>query len=565
VSLSPSLPPSGRIYDLCVVGAGPVGLSLALEAGERGLQVLLLDAGTQTAQATPATPDVSAPARIIDEARHAPMAIATRRGLGGTSWLWGGRCVQFEPIDFESRTYVPHSGWPLTQAEVIPWQPQAAKYMDIGSATFCSDRADWTGMDDVRMSQVERWARQPKLGPRLGRRAMSHPRVELLCEAMVHGLDLAADASTVRGVAVRHRGQAATVRARHVVLACGGLETTRLLLTVQRARPALFGGKDGPLGRFYMGHIAGSIASIVLSRPADFDDLDFRLDDDDTYVRRRFTLSEKAQRRSSLLNTSFFADNPPFHDARHRNATLSLVMLALAFPPLGRRMISEAIRLRHIGPAPRRYGPHLLNVARRPWEAVADVFEVLRRRYLSEVRKPGFVLRNDGGTYALHYHAEQIPNPDSRVWLNQEIGPDGLPCLDIDFRYTEQDVDSVLRAHVLLDAQLRAGGHGRLEYHQPDAERAAAVMAQATDGYHQIGTTRMSRDPQTGVVDRDGRVHGIDNLFIASSSNFPTAGEANPTFLAVCLAVRLANQLADRSSAGKESLPDRAKHPHPRH
>jgi choline dehydrogenase-like flavoprotein len=549
MNLLSSLPPADRIYDVCVVGAGPVGLAFALEAAQQGLQVLLLDAGTEDGQGSSETPAISPPAHLVDPERHAPMALATRRGVGGTSWLWGGRCVPYEPIDFERRSYVPHSDWPLSQTDILPWHQRAAYYLDCGSADFRSKEADWPGMPDFNLSNFERWAKQPKLAPRLTNLLQQQPAISLLCEAMVTDLVFNADTSALTGLSVVHRRQTGSVNARQYVLAAGGLSGTRLLLSVQRKHPALFGGVDGPLGRFYMGHIAGAIASLVLSRPADFKDLDFHRDESQAYVRRRLTLTDEAQRRHGLLNTCFFADNPPFHDASHRNATLSLVLLALAFKPVGGRLISEGIRLRHIGPAPRHYGRHLLNVATRPWQAVADVVGILRHRYLSAVRKPGFVLRNNGGTYALHYHAEQIPNPDSRVTLNGQTGPDGLPCLDIDFRYTQQDVDSVLRAHQYLDEQLRSAGHGRIEYLDPEPQRAAAVMAQATDGFHQIGTTRMSDDPTAGVVDRDCRVHGVGNLFIASSSNFPTAGEANPTFLAVCLALRLAHHLATPSTA----------------
>ena len=65
--------------------------------------------------------------------------------------------------------------------------------------------------------------------------------------------------------------------------------------------------------------------------------------------------------------------------------------------------------------------------------------------------------------------------------------------------------------------------------------------------YHNIGTTRMSDDPKTGVVDRNGRMHGIANLYVTGSSIFPTAGYANPTLTIVAFAVRLAEHLKAKS------------------
>jgi choline dehydrogenase-like flavoprotein len=325
----------------------------------------------------------------------------------------------------------------------------------------------------------------------------------------------------------------------------GGLEVARFLLRAQRDRPEAFGGIDGPLGRYYMGHARGSIADIVLDDPARAVDLDFERDRFDTYVRRRFTLSGEAQRRHRVLNTSFHLDNPPFYDAKHGNATLSLVFLGLAFRPTGQALLAEAIRLRHVGPRPYDIRAHVRNVLRKPWRAVADVSDVIRRRYLSPVRKPGFILRNEGGRYGLHYEAEQLPNPESRVWLRP--APDGGSILEVDYRYLEEDIDSLLRCHDLLDRELRAAGIGRLEYRAPDPEGVRAMAwEQSTDGIHSIGLTRMSDDPAAGVVDRDCRVHGSTNLYIASSGVFPTSAEANPTFVAAALAVRLAHHLAAR-------------------
>ncbi|MBB3211100.1 choline dehydrogenase-like flavoprotein [Herbaspirillum sp. Sphag1AN] len=560
-------------FDICVMGAGPVGLTLALEAAAQGLQVLVLEAGTQQPSPT-SMADVQA--EIADPKTHAPLALATNRAFGGNAWLWGGRCVPFEAIDFEARAYVPHSGWPLTLAEITPWYAKAAEYLDCGHAQFRDEAPSWSELHagPVALSQLERWARQPKLAPRLGERALGHPHIHFLFDATVTGISLTQDGAAegqVTALQVHHRPAQQQqpqqpplmVQARHYVLAGGALEITRLLLLTQQRHPelpTLFGGAEGPLGRYYMGHIFGSIASIVLKQPQDFDDLDFTRDSSDTYVRRRFTLSELVQREQGLLNTSFFADNPPFYDARHRNPTLSLVFLALAIPAIGRRMLSEAIRLMHLGPPPHRYGAHILNVLRRPWAAATDVLTILRLRYLSSVRKPGFVLRNQGGTYALKYHAEQIPNPDSRVTLGSERDALGVPRLRIDFRYLPEDAQSVLKTHTVLDQALRASGKGTVDYHRAPEQRMQHVMEQATDGFHQIGLTRMHADPTLGVVDSHCRVHGIGNLYIASSSVFPTAGEANPTFLAAALAARLAAHLVQLGDApaDKTELPVKA-------
>ncbi|GAA1787802.1 GMC family oxidoreductase [Pseudarthrobacter sulfonivorans] len=546
---SGTLPSEGTNYAVCVVGAGPVGLSFALEAAEAGLRVVLLDAGGEDTGRRDKPPGRRRNDSIVDPDRHAPELQTTRVGVGGASWMWGGRCVTYESVDFEQRDFVPDSDWPIDFSAIEPWRAKAQEYFDCGAGGFTSDEPGWEGLGDLKMSQLERWARQPKLGPRLAALVAAHPLIDLLCDAPVVGVAFDADGTTVEGLRILSNGPPGIVRADRYVLAAGGMETLRLLLDAQRGQPAAFGGIDGPLGRYYMGHATGSIANVVLTDPADIADMDFRLDEHDSYVRRRFSLPAESLQEHKLLNCSFYLDNPPFYDYRHRNATLSAVFLALALAPVGRRILAEGIRLRHIGPAPRRYWPHLVNVLRGPVRATVDSADILRRRYLSKVRKPGFLLRNPGGTYAIHYHSEQVANPDSRVRLDGGRNADGTPSLEIDFRYTERDVDSVLRFHEVLDERLRSAGRGRIEYLYPPAGRAAAVWEQAIDGFHHIGTTRMSAVPADGVVDGDCRVHGVDNLFIASSSVLRTSAEANPTFTAVCLALRLAHHIAEMPSS----------------
>lgn len=540
-------PPSeADVYDLCVVGAGPVGLSLALAAQARGLRVLVLEAGRE--DPAQSAPDWSG-SSLVRPQHHAPLALATHTGLAGTTWLWGGRCVPFEAHDFEARAQVPGVAWPLSWADVQPWYEAAARCVDCGSSEFRRPlppeaQGPVRQLSRFELTQLERWSHQPRLIGSLGQQALAATGLDLLFDARVEALDFSPGGEHLGSIQASRLGQNLRVCARRFVLAGGALAVTRLLLQAQRQQPALFGGPDGPLGRYYMGHIMGSIARLVLSRPDDVRWLDFSRDDCGTYVRRRLTPSAATQREQGLLNTSFYIDNPPFYDASHRNPTLSAVFMGLAIAPVGRRLVAEAMRLKHIGPAPYHWLAHGLNIVRRPWRAAWDVLDILRHRYLSAVRKPGFVLRNAGGTYALDYHAEQVPHADSRVRLQNDQGD-----LQIDFHYQPQDIDSVLRAHALLDQDLRAAGLGHLAYERPEAERAAHVFEQASDGFHQIGTTRMSADPAQGVVDGNARVHGVDNLYVASSSVFTTSGEANPTLLAVALGLRLASHLGDLQQA----------------
>jgi choline dehydrogenase-like flavoprotein len=529
--------------DVCIVGAGPLGLTMALECAELGLSVALLEAGGLSE--SPEQLEASR-AEIVDPLRQAPMELATRRMLGGASWLWGGRCVPFDPIDYETRTFVKGSGWPIGWADIEPWYAKACFYLGCGEPVF-SARSDQLARlaGDVRADRLERWASEPRLARHeaLRGRVERSPSIHLYLDCVVNDLEVSAEGA----VTALARTGAETVRITPptLVLAMGGLETTRVLLHAQRRQPALFGGPDGPLGRHYMGHISGKIADILFDDPATITDFDYFKEGGAAYVRRRLTISEDAQKREGLLNTAFWPDNPPFYDARHRSAVLSAVFLALAFKPLGRRLTSENIRRGHIGQAARPIAPHLRNIAVGAWELGVDMPAILRDRFSSRPRKPGFLARNRTGRYALHYHAEQIPHPDSRVRLGQESDAFGLPRLYIDYRFAEQDARSVVDAHRVLAEALREARIAQLEYRFPEQCLVDAVMDQATDGVHQIGTTRMGADPRSSVVDSSLKVHGLSNLYISSTSVMPTSGQANPTLTGVALTVRLAHHLSD--------------------
>ena len=527
------------VWDLCIVGTGPVGMAMALECDRLGDEVLVLESGGS--EVDPAMAEASR-AQIVDKARHADMEIAVCRALGGTSWTWGGRCVAYDDVDWIQRDFVADARWPLTHDAMRPWYTRAAEYLLCGNDIF-SIPYKQTLAGGLTLDAVERWSREPKLILEHRNRLLESPRIKLSLKSTVTGLNLSADGRRVESLAVSTPQGVRTVKARRMVLAMGGVETTRLLLHTQQRWPGHFGGVDGPLGRYYMGHISGKIASIVFNDPDSISELDFKLDESGAYHRRRFMLTADAQLEQKVLNTAFWPDNPSFYDPNHGSGVLSGVFLVLAFPPTGRRLLSEAIRRAHTGPKPYRLGPHLRNAILGAPRGAKDVYRILRDRFIKKPRKPGFLVSNKGGKYALHYHAEQVPNPDSRITLGRERDSFDVPRAVIDLRFTDQDVRSAIDSHKLLDEALQLNGIGRLQYLYSPEQLQERVYAQASDGYHQVGSTRMGEDPAQSVVDPSLKVHGLENLFVASSSVFPTSGQANSTLLAVAFGIRLTSEL----------------------
>lgn len=531
---------AGRQFPVVVVGAGPVGLSLATALARDGVGCLVLESGGRGAEDRV---QELGDADLADPRVHDAMRIAVARRLGGTSSLWGGRCLPLDPIDFAARPWV-DAAWPIDHAELMAWIPAAAAATDSGAPVYADAPLFPDADGAISADHLERWVNVQSSATVFARDIAGNRNLEVRTHATVTGMEFATDGH-VCAITVAHSlsGEQLTLPVRHVVLAAGGLETTRLLLATRRDAPGRFGGDDGPLGRNYMAHVVGEIADIVLGDPRRAAALDFHVDTHGSYVRRRFVVSDAAQRAGHLLNTAFWPVVPPVADARHRDAVLSFVYLALRDRRLGSRVVAEAIRRRHIPDPPPPARPHLANLVAGLPRAAGFAADFARRRFLGRHRLPGFFVRNPAGRYGLAYHAEHLPSVLSRAMLTADSDRLGLPRLAVDLRFAPGDAESVVRSHDLLDGWLRRNRIGSLDYRCPVEERGAAVLAQASHGTHQIGLTRMAGHAGAGIVSPTLATFDSPNLYVAGSAVFPTSGQANPTLSAVALALRLGAHL----------------------
>jgi choline dehydrogenase-like flavoprotein len=538
-----------------VVGAGPAGIVQALELRRHGVEVTMLAGG---ADGFNADFQALADAEIADPRRHAPMEIAVRRALGGSSLLWGGRCVPFDDIDFADRPHIPLSGWPIGHDEIRPWYDIGVRYLNAGTPAFLAPLPGIGAMPDCLLDQLERWSERRNLRQLHAPALERDPGLTIILGASAVGIDINPASGQAEGVVVSlPSGRRVTMRARAIVLACGGLETTRLMLAARINQPRLFGGAAGMLGRTYMGHFEGRIADVVFTPALPDDAFDFFIDASGRYARRRLTIGAETQQRCGLLNMAAWPDNPVLNAPAHESAILSLAYLSLATPGLGHFLEPEAIRRKYLEHGVQEVGRHLGNILGGLPEAAREATRFMYRRYLKKPRLPGFFIRNKARRYAFFYHAEQVPNLASTVSLGEARDALGMPRLKIDLRYSDLDANSVVAAHDIIDRNLRAAGIGHLEHHFPAEERAARIRDQMTDGYHQIGTIRMAADAAHGVVDGDCRVHGTTNLFVAGSGVFPTSGQANPTLLITAMSARLADHIARRVRDLSKPVADR--------
>lgn len=530
--------------DLCIVGAGAAGISMALLLANSGLDVLLLESGGLAPEAaTQALYEGS----VSDARLHSPPDRYRQRRFGGSTTIWGGRCTPFDDIDFEPRTYVPHSGWPVTRAALEPYYAQANRLVEAGEFAYTAETAfdrplrpmiaGFTS-EHFTTNTLERFSCPTDFGARYAHKLRAAANIRVLLHANATALHLDARGQAVQAVTVRTLGDKRfRVTARWFVLAAGGLEIPRLLLASRDVHANGVGNQHDVVGRYYMCHVVGTIGTLHFDGPRAGVWHGYDIADDGVYCRRRIALTAATQRAQGLGSFIARLHHPRITDPAHRTGVLSMLYLARAFIPYeyGKRLHGDETADLSTWLA------HLRNVVLDPLRTAAFLWHWLRDRSLAERKFPSIIVHPKVSRYSLDFHAEQQPNPASRVSLSGEVDALGMPRLQIDWRYTAGDVDTVQRSLALLAQELRRCGAGRFEYDPASVEHE--MTRYGAYGGHHIGTARMGRDPRTSVVNEEGRVHGVDNLFIAGSAVFPTSSQANPTLTIVALALRLAQHI----------------------
>lgn len=538
--------------EVVVVGAGPLGIATTLELANRGHKVLLLESGHAAFDAR--TQHLSDADSRGEDAYHARRDVSIRRQVGGTSALWGGRCVPFDPIDFEPRPAVPERLWPIGYDELEKHLGRACRWAVCGDPVFNARKIpSLAGRDmtpglpdgDVKTTDLERWALPTRFGSEYGEALDLHPNVDLVTGLTCTEIVCAADGASVDHLELRSLGGLrATATGRRYVIATGGLEATRLLLASTGVHADGIGNHSGHLGRWYMAHIEARVAEVEFSAPAEQTIYAYERDQQGVYVRRRFSFDQDVLRDEAQPNAVAWIVNPELGDASHGSGILSGVYLTLR-SPLGTYLLAEAIRQAHIKTSrPTRVRDHLRNIVRDLGPAARFAVTFTYERFLRRGRKaPGFFVRSASNTYPLHYHGEHLPHWESRVFLSEERDELGMRRLCTDMHVGDEDVAAVRRALDRVDRHLRDHGAGRIRYLHDDVEAGVRAYLQGIAGFHQTGTTRMSAHPDDGVVDPDLAVHGVPDLHVAATSVFPTSSQANPTLTGLAFAVRLADHL----------------------
>ena len=516
--------PEAVTADVAIVGSGAAGQAAARRLLSLGHSIVVIESGGLDHDK--ATADLNR-GDIVGQEYH-PLEHSRLRFFGGTTAIWGGRCAEFDAIDFERRDWVPHSGWPFGPDDIRSHIREARSL--LGVEVVDTARLPLPPMLQSVSSDelaVRWWSFDPVFDRFTIDRAddlAESPRCTLMINATVREVMLADEKDSIERLDVRTlSGRKIDVRARHYLLAAGGIENPRILLASNSVVQHGVGNAYDLVGRYFMEH-PHARGGRILGR-AEWRWLS-------AFAKRRVngievspsvTPAEALQRREGLLNTAL---------------TIAVRQPVGGSYPLAKRAY---LHMKH-RTAPTRTGRSL-------WKMTKQ----LVRGYtgLTGPLHPWLMKRLNSLDLSLVIRAEQAPNPDSRIRLTGERDTLGMPRVALDWQLSSIDIDSVAGLVAALNRESQRLGLGSVEpakwLDSPQKKWISdeLVSAHPIGGFHHMGTTRMASDPRRGVTDGWGRVHGLPNLHIAGSSLFPTGGWANPTLTILALALRTADRISE--------------------
>ncbi|WP_244618730.1 GMC family oxidoreductase [Rhizobium sp. 18065] len=534
--------------DVAIIGAGPAGLAIARELANSKIRVLIVESGgfnfEQDAQSLNRVENIGEPHLrdgVVSPGRGYDGSLAwlndipafelRNRCVGGSSHTWVGKCAAFDKIDFERRSWLPGSGWPVTRDSLEPFFDRAGDLLNLGPNLYDARLRDHlrSPPEDLQFDQTKLrsffWQfshqsavkREPFRFVEIAR-SLNAPNIEILTHSTVTRINVEPSGRAVTSLEVRsltdHR---VLVQARTVVLCSGGVENARLLLSSNAVMPHGIGNGRDVVGRYLADHPRTVIARFPratlepVARQFGFFGLTHK--GNTHFYLHGLALSADIQAREGLLNCA-------------------------AYPVQTLSSDDPWAALKRMARGSRTPGRDLLTVLRSPAMLARGLYE-------RQVLQRGLPRKSDELRFDVM--VEQPPNPESRVTLSSSTDRLGIPMAQVDWRIGSLERQSVKRLARLMQSEFKTAAlpEPRLaDWILADDDQAGAFMDMA----HPSGTTRMGDDPATSVVDADSMVHGVDGLFIAGSSVFPTAGHANPTLMIVTLALRLADHLKRRSA-----------------
>jgi choline dehydrogenase-like flavoprotein len=493
--------------DVCIVGSGAAGITLAREFRNQPFRVCLLEGGDLEADAeTQSLYDGE-----IVGLPYTPLTAARLHYFGGTTNHWGGLCQPLDKLDFQSCHWIPHSGWPFDSSHLLPFYKRAQDIVQVGPFAYGVEA--WEDEKDRRLPFMEgclttkmvQFSPPTRFGQVYRNEIMHAKNIQTYLNANVTKIETSKNARIATRVHVaRLQGGKFWVSARLFILATGGIENARLLLVSNKVQEGGLGNQYDLVGRFFMDHALVKSGFILLSDASRSMDV---------YLNRKLR-NYKASYLMPWTEKDVMGQLIPTAEIIHAEKLGNFCVL------LEKTQWSEAVKSDN-------FLRSLSNVIQNIDGVVIRTFRKL------------FNTEPAPQVFRLSTIVAPMPNRDTRVELAAERDSLGENRVKLRWRMSTDDVRTIRRAQEIVGTELGRAKLGRLMVLLDNEDQPSALEP----GHHHMETTRMHVDPRRGVVDADCKVHGIANVFVAGSSVFPTYGYAQPTLTILALALRLADHV----------------------
>ncbi len=493
--------------DICIIGAGTSGLSIALDWLNTSYKVILLEGGgfeyddkVQELYAGKTTGQ-----------KYFPLKSTRLHYFGGTTGHWAGMCSPLDDIDFKKRDWIPDSGWPINNKDLDPFYAKANDVLKLGPYNYEYDywNKELPNLNPFPLDEKVIWNKmwqfsQARYGNIYKETIVKAKNIHLYTYANAVDIKTEDNVSKVNEVIVKnYAGKTHMVKAKHFIMACGAIQNARLLLASNSQATQGLGNANDLVGRYFMEHLEIASAELWLSKPfpTDLYSWDYGV----TKASAELAITEDVQKKEKILN-----------------GTVSLLPLSV-----GKYQIPRMETWQDEDPR----------------KSADNMFKNWGEAKEKAKAEKGNIER----AFQLNTRIEQAPNRNSRVTIGLEKDELGVPRANLHWELTALDKKSVRKIFHILGRQFGLANIGRIKLMEFLRDENDDTFPDSTNGgWHHMGTTRMSDDPKQGVVNSNCRVHGISNLFIAGSACYATSGAPNPTLTLTALSLRLSNHLKEK-------------------
>lgn len=515
----PSAEIASNSYEVVIIGAGAVGLTMGVVLARQGLRVAILEAG-------PSVPEANSQ-KYFENATSVGASLpglhfGRFRALGGTTNFWGGQLVEFGDHIFNGRPELGCDPWGISKEELSSHYEAILDLLDLRK--LIDDEKVWDKLKtappannhDIR-HYFSWWTKEPNFVEHFKEDIEKSEELHLFLNAPVTKIG-SVDTGRIESVEVkRNDGITQQLSGKKFILANGTIEIVRLLL--QKNENGLhYPWEDNSwIGKGFMDHLdcyAGKVKPLDKRRFSELFDNAFI---DGLKYCPKLHLSPEIQEKEQLLDIS---GHFIFKSSVDENlANLKIFLKGLVRGRFNWSALKNPLKA---------FGALRF--------AIPMVWRYMKHYRMYNIESSEIILR---------LTSEQTPIPESEIRLNGATDDLGVANIEVDWKFPDNDMRTLQNFALKLKTYLEDQKLAKVELNDLLERGDFEFMNGIDDANHHMGGARMASDARYGVVDKNLKVFGTDNLFVAGAAVFPSSGFANPTFTAMALGARLVNQIVN--------------------